>query len=159
MASSTLIRLVGSKFFQRQAGIEANPKSRLGAPRLPTRTTHPAHLSTDPLSPGVSAWRRTQRPRRRYAQPDSRWRAASDFSLRASATDDLVVAGKPLPYSANQARRNSGPSAVSTTPANRRRLRSPRRVIFLVLNEDRFESFPRPKVRRVDFSQARGVPI
>jgi hypothetical protein len=52
MASSTLIRLVGSKFFQRQAGIEANPKSRLGAPRLPTRTTHPAHPEHRPLVSG-----------------------------------------------------------------------------------------------------------
>src|SRR6476469_8149261 len=66
---------------------------------------------------------------------------------------DLVIPGKPLRYSANP------PRAVSTLPANRRRLRSRRRVIFLVLNEGRFESFPRPKVRRADFSQAGSVPI
>ena len=69
------------------------------------------------------------------------------------ALHDLVIAGKPLRYSANP------PRAVSTLPANRRRLRARRRVIFLVFNEGRLESFPRPKVRRVDFSQAGGVPI
>jgi hypothetical protein len=44
-------------------------------------------------------------------------------------------------------------------PANRRRLRLRLRVIFLVLKEDWFESFLRPKVRRADFSQAGVVPI
>ena len=43
--------------------------------------------------------------------------------------------------------------------ANRRRLRRRLRVVFLVLDEDRFESFPRPKVRSADFSQAGHVPI
>ena len=49
------------------------------------------------------------------------------------------------------------PASARTTPracALRRR-----RVVLLVLNEDWFESFPRPEVRRADFSQAGSVPI
>ena len=38
-ASFTLIRLVGIKFLQRQAGLEANPKSRLGAPGADAAST------------------------------------------------------------------------------------------------------------------------
>ena len=79
-------------------------------------------------------------------RPAFRCRMAAVRSL-----NDFIIPGKPLRY--------NPPRVVITLPAHRRRLRSRRRVVFLVFNEDRLESFPRPKVRRVDFFQAGGVPI
>ena len=59
------------------------------------------------------------------------------------------------------ARRQAPPAwgRVLLPLANRQRRRRRCRVVFLVLSEDRLESFLRPEFRRADCAQAGGVPI